>query len=308
MALRLTPLTQRDYILSLWLSLILGQGGLALKRSFEVEDVDTSTHPSPHARRTPNLRTPVSSPSQRFQEAGARNSDLSPKPSTDGANQRSSPKPNLRRVELPGGRTPEPVSRRTEICIDITSKQQTTVDSSPSPGISRFGLKRPEVLGHSKTPEQAHKRVEVSLSRSQETLPTQARSPAAPPSRIPEPIHRKGEPPCPGEAPSRRPEINVTKAPAEVPAPAKSPPPPTITTTKPITKYMSLPQTSVPGVPTVSLLVRPLHLPPTVGHGLGDNSGASLGKNELSMWVFIVHGPLSFVVILHEKPQRPNER
>ncbi|KAI1896783.1 hypothetical protein AGOR_G00098370 [Albula goreensis] len=195
----------------------------ALKRSFEVEDVDTSTHPSPHARRTPNLRTPVSSPSQRYQEAGARNSDLSPKPSTDGANQRSSPKPNLRRVELPGGRTPEPVSRRTEICIDITSKQQTAVDSSPSPGISRFGLKRPEVLGHSKTPEQAHKRVEVSLSRSQETLPTQARSPAAPPSRIPEPIHRKGEPPSPGEAPSRRPEINVTKAPAEVPAPAKSP-------------------------------------------------------------------------------------
>ncbi|KAG7491586.1 hypothetical protein MATL_G00005760 [Megalops atlanticus] len=189
----------------------------ALKRSFEVEDVDTSTHPSPHTRRTANLRTPISSPSQRYQDQGARNSDLSPKVTPD-ANQRS-PKPAVRRAELPGGRTPEPVSRRTEISIDISSKQ---VDSSPSPGISRFGLKRPEVLGHSKTPEMAHRRAEISLSRPQETPPTRRAEGPVPASRIPEPVHRKVEPPSPGDAPTRRPEINVVKAP-EVPAPAKSP-------------------------------------------------------------------------------------
>ncbi|XP_061087044.1 septin 9b isoform X2 [Conger conger] len=180
----------------------------ALKRSFEVEDVDPTAHPSPHGRRTPNLRAAVTSPSQRYQELGARNSDLS-------ANQRS-PKPS----QGPGGRTPEPVSRRTEISIDISSKQ---VDSSPSPGISRFGLKRPEVQGHSRAPEQAHRRPELSPNRAQEPPPVRRPDPpAASVSRIPEPIHRKAEPTNSGDVPSRRVEITVAKAP-EGPAPAKPP-------------------------------------------------------------------------------------
>ncbi|KAJ8363485.1 hypothetical protein SKAU_G00123160 [Synaphobranchus kaupii] len=196
--------------------LVVTNSGTALKRSFEVEEVDTSTHP--HGRRTPNLRTPISSPSQRYQELGARNSDLSAKPGSEVTNQRS-PKQHLQRTEAPGGRTPEPISRRTEISIDITSKQ---VDSSPSPGISRFGLKRPEVLGHSKAPEQVQRRAELSLNRPQEAPPAKRAEPATSVSRIPEPIHRKMEPTSPGESPSRRPEVNVVKAP-EGPAPVKSP-------------------------------------------------------------------------------------
>uniref|UniRef100_A0A8C9TNH2 Septin 9 n=1 Tax=Scleropages formosus TaxID=113540 RepID=A0A8C9TNH2_SCLFO len=134
---------------------------LALKRSFEVEEVDTSAHSSPHARRMANthLRTTISPPSQRFQDVGTRNSDYSPKMASEAANQRS-PKTSLRRVELSGGRTPEPVSRRTELSIDISSKQ---VDSSPSPGITRFGLKKPEPHAHGKPPEVAHRRAELSF-------------------------------------------------------------------------------------------------------------------------------------------------
>lgn len=181
-----------------------------------MEDVDPSAHPSPHGRRTPNLRTPVSSPGQRYQELGARNSDLGVKAGSELANQRS-PKPG--HAAAGGGRTPEPVSRRTEISIDISSKQ---VDSSPSPGISRFGLKRPEVPGHSKAPEQAHRRAEVSLARPQEAPPARRADPATSASRIPEPVHRKVEPTGPGDAPSRRAEINVIRAPEGL-APAKPP-------------------------------------------------------------------------------------
>ncbi|KAL4647982.1 neuronal-specific septin-3-like isoform X1, partial [Arapaima gigas] len=182
---------------------------LALKRSFEVEEVDTSAHSSPHARRTANthLRTAISPPSQRFQDVGPRNSDYSPKLASEVANQRS-PKTSLRRIELMGGRTPEPVSRRTEISIDISSKQ---VDSSPSPGIARFGLRRPDPQVHSKPPEAVHRRAEVSLGRPQEAPPPRRADPPSSVSRIPEPVHKKAEVPGSVDPVPRRPEAQVTK-------------------------------------------------------------------------------------------------
>ncbi|KAL4647981.1 neuronal-specific septin-3-like isoform X1 [Arapaima gigas] len=181
----------------------------ALKRSFEVEEVDTSAHSSPHARRTANthLRTAISPPSQRFQDVGPRNSDYSPKLASEVANQRS-PKTSLRRIELMGGRTPEPVSRRTEISIDISSKQ---VDSSPSPGIARFGLRRPDPQVHSKPPEAVHRRAEVSLGRPQEAPPPRRADPPSSVSRIPEPVHKKAEVPGSVDPVPRRPEAQVTK-------------------------------------------------------------------------------------------------
>ncbi|XP_069050695.1 septin-9-like isoform X3 [Lepisosteus oculatus] len=201
----------------------------ALKRSFEVEEVDSSTHSSVPPRRTPNphLRSSVSSSTQRFQDLGSRNSDFSTKAS-ELSNQRS-PKIGLRRVELSGPRIPEPVSRRTEISIDISSKQ---VDSSPSPGISRFGLKRPEVTGH-KPPELTQRRAEVSLGKIQEPPPPRRAEPPPSSSRIPEPVQKKAEPPTQPsqvEAPPKRPEVQISKSPEGPPtannfsAPASVPP------------------------------------------------------------------------------------
>uniref|UniRef100_A0A671P074 Neuronal-specific septin-3-like n=1 Tax=Sinocyclocheilus anshuiensis TaxID=1608454 RepID=A0A671P074_9TELE len=119
----------------------------ALKRSFEVEE-DTSTNPSPLSRRTTNpLRSSTSSTSSRFHDMRSLNSESTSRHASDSSSNQCSPKSSLRRVELLGGRVPETVSRRTEISIDISSKQ---VDSSPSPGIARFGLKRPEVSLQSK--------------------------------------------------------------------------------------------------------------------------------------------------------------
>ncbi|XP_035261402.1 septin 9b isoform X2 [Anguilla anguilla] len=188
----------------------------ALKRSFEVEEADASAHHSPLVRRTHNLRAPASSPAQRHLEPGGpRNSDPSGRP--EGAFQRS-PKPGLRRAE----RTPEPVSRRTEISIDISSKQ---ADGSPGPAVSRFGLKRPEVLGHSKASEQAPRRPEPSLTRPQEAPPPPVRRPdtaVTSASRIPEPAHRKAEPASPGGEPQAR-VVRAPEAPAPAPAPAKPP-------------------------------------------------------------------------------------
>ncbi|NWT75086.1 SEPT9 protein, partial [Prunella himalayana] len=114
----------------------------ALKRSFEVEEVDQSSNSSTPQRRAPNtlLRSTVSSSTQKFQELGARNSEP-PARHAEPTAQRS-PKPPLRRVELSGPKLPEPVSRRTEISIDISSKQ---VENSTS-GLSRFGLKRADCL------------------------------------------------------------------------------------------------------------------------------------------------------------------
>ncbi|KAL2297621.1 hypothetical protein Nmel_016170 [Mimus melanotis] len=154
----------------------------ALKRSFEVEEVDQSSNSSTPQRRAPNtlLRSTVSSSTQKFQELGARNSE--PSRHAEPTVQRS-PKPPLRRVELSGPKLPEPVSRRTEISIDISSKQ---VENSTS-GLSRFGLKRADV-GH-KPPEPAARRTEITLGKPQE--PRRAEVPA---SKIPELPQRRAEP------------------------------------------------------------------------------------------------------------------
>uniref|UniRef100_A0A672PK65 Neuronal-specific septin-3-like n=1 Tax=Sinocyclocheilus grahami TaxID=75366 RepID=A0A672PK65_SINGR len=157
----------------------------ALKRSFEVEE-DTSTNPSPLSRRTTNpLRSSTSSTSSRFHDMRSLNSESTSRHASDSSSNQCSPKSNLRRVELSGGRVPETVSRRTEISIDISSKQ---VDSSPSPGIARFGLKRPEVSLQSKA--------------------TDGR--------------RRAEPPSPLEisAPTRRAEMHINRQ-LDTPSPAR---------------------------------------------------------------------------------------
>uniref|UniRef100_A0A8D0AU05 Septin 9b n=1 Tax=Sander lucioperca TaxID=283035 RepID=A0A8D0AU05_SANLU len=67
-----------------------------------------------------------------------------------------------------GSKTPEPVSRRSELSIDISSSSSKQVDNVTSPASARFAansaVKRPEVLGHSKTPEISHKR-EVTFAK-----------------------------------------------------------------------------------------------------------------------------------------------
>nr|ADI77430.1 sept9a_tv2 [Danio rerio] len=128
-------------------------------------------------------------------------SDFERHASDSSSNQRS-PKSSLRRVELSGGRVPETVSRRTEISIDISSKQ---VDSSPSPGIARFGLKRPEVSLQSKaTDAPLHRRAEGNHSRAQEP-------------------QRRAEPPSPLDisAPSRRAEMHVNRQLSDTQSPAR---------------------------------------------------------------------------------------
>uniref|UniRef100_A0AAR2M1X0 Septin-type G domain-containing protein n=1 Tax=Pygocentrus nattereri TaxID=42514 RepID=A0AAR2M1X0_PYGNA len=155
-------------------------------------------NPSPLSRRTANpLRSSAGSASSRFHDLASRNSDYASRHGSEtlSSGQRS-PKSSLRRAELTGARLPEAASRRTEISIDISSKQ---VDSSPSPGIARFGLKRPEVSLQSRTPElAAHRRTEITLGRSQDAPASLRRADGpAPTSRIPEPAQRKTEPPSP---------------------------------------------------------------------------------------------------------------
>uniref|UniRef100_A0A8B9LMR5 Septin-9-like n=1 Tax=Astyanax mexicanus TaxID=7994 RepID=A0A8B9LMR5_ASTMX len=168
-------------------------------RSFEVEDVDSSSHSSsPHIRRTPSnpqQRSAISPSSSRHYEFGSNGTKL---PDTS----------------KPKARTPEPVSRRSELSIDISSNNNgKTIDGSPSAGIARFGLKRPDALGHSKIPEaQKHS---VTFSKTLETIAPIARTPSAvvphASSKLPETTFRRNEPPSPGDG-SRRPEISITKA------------------------------------------------------------------------------------------------
>nr|XP_043906047.1 neuronal-specific septin-3-like isoform X3 [Solea senegalensis] len=203
-----------------------------LKRSFEVEETDTSIHPSSLSRRTTNpLRSSTSSTSsQRSYDLSSRNSDYSSTRSSpsESSNPRS-PKTGMRRIELSGGRNPDAASsRRTEISIEVSSKQ---IDNSPSAGIARFGLKRPEVsLGSRSTPldsstnsssGSANRRAELSMTRSHEPpapprrIDSQLAS--APASRIPEPPQRRAEPPSPilslAEGASRRSEMPVFRQP-----------------------------------------------------------------------------------------------
>ncbi|KAM9745789.1 neuronal-specific septin-3-like isoform 1-T1 [Menidia menidia] len=197
-----------------------------LKRSFEVEEADTSAHQSPLSRRTTSsLRSSTSSgSSQRSYDLSSRNSDYSSSRSSpsEPTNLRS-PKTGMRRIELSGVRNPDAASsRRTEMSIEVTSKQ---VDNSPSAGIARFGLKRPEVSLSSRSnpldstsnsiSSSVHRRAELSMTRSQEPPAPPRRMESqlssAPASRIPEPPQRRAEPPSPNlspvEAVSRRPEV-----------------------------------------------------------------------------------------------------
>ncbi|XP_053565654.1 septin-9 isoform X2 [Bombina bombina] len=169
----------------------------ALKRSFEVEEVDQSPNPTVPSRRIQNpLLKGASATPQKFQDSGARNADLR---HAEAGNQRS-PKSSLRRIELSGSRHPEPMSRRTEISIDISSKQ---VENS-APGLSRFGLKRAELPGH-KPPEPIPRRTEISLGKAHDL---RVESPS---SKIPELQQRRAE-----DSNPRRVEIQVPKSP-EVP-------------------------------------------------------------------------------------------
>ncbi|KAI3359916.1 hypothetical protein L3Q82_014269 [Scortum barcoo] len=203
-----------------------------MKRSFEVEETDSSTHPSPLSRRTTNpLRSSTSSTSsQRSYDLSSRNSDYSSssRSSPSESSNPRSPKAGMRRIELSGGRNPDTASsRRTEISIEVSSKQ---IDNSPSAGIARFGLKRPEVsLSSRSTPldgssnsisSSANRRAELSgMTRPSEPpapprrMDTQLSS--APVSRIPEPPQRRAEPPSPSpvEGASRRPEMPVFRQP-----------------------------------------------------------------------------------------------
>ncbi|KAM6957530.1 septin 9a isoform 2-T2 [Aplochiton taeniatus] len=210
----------------------------ALKRSFEVEEADSSTNPSPLSRRTNNpLRSSTSSSisntSQRsFHELGSRNSEYSSRTSPSESNPRS-PKTSMRRMELSGGRALDSSSaRRTEMNIEVSSKQ---VDSSPSAGIARFGLRRPEVqnVGSRNTTAidgplsgSTHRRAEISLSRATEppAPPRRVDSQPSPTSRIPEPPQRRAEPPSPRLSPvdglSRRAELPVLRQ-MELAAPVK---------------------------------------------------------------------------------------
>lgn len=200
----------------------------ALKRSFEVEDTDASTNPSPLSRRTTNpLRSSTSSTSsQRSYDLSSRNSDYSSSRSTvsESSNLRS-PKTGMRRIELLGGRNPDAASsRRTEMSIEVSSKQ---IDNSPSAGIARFGLKRPEVNLSSRSnaldssSNSVNRRAEFSMTRPQDPPAPPRRADvqvsSTPVSRIPELTQRRAEPPSPNLSPidglSMRPEMPVFRQP-----------------------------------------------------------------------------------------------
>ncbi|XP_012519672.1 PREDICTED: septin-9 isoform X5 [Propithecus coquereli] len=170
--------------------------GPALKRSFEVEEVETPNSTPPRRVQTPLLRTTVASSTQKFQDLGVKN----PEPAArhvDSLSQRS-PKAALRRVELPGPKAAEPVSRRTELSIDISSKQ---VEGAGATGPSRFGLKRAEVLGH-KTPEPVPRRTEITIVKPQESAHRRMEPPTAKIPELQSRLEPRAQPPV-AEAPPR---------------------------------------------------------------------------------------------------------
>uniref|UniRef100_A0A3B3UCF6 Septin 9b n=1 Tax=Poecilia latipinna TaxID=48699 RepID=A0A3B3UCF6_9TELE len=144
----------------------------SLKRSFEVEDVDTPSHSSPGSRRATNspLRNAMSPTSIYYRDLG------SAAPATNNNNLNYSQPRSI--MGGGGSRTPEPVSRRSELSIDISSPSKQ-VDNITSPASSRFlsnsALKRPEVLGHSRTPEMGHRR-EVTFAKTLTDSPVIRRS------------------------------------------------------------------------------------------------------------------------------------
>ncbi|GLD74375.1 neuronal-specific septin-3-like isoform X3 [Lates japonicus] len=187
----------------------------ALKRSFEVEDVDTSSHSSPGSRRTTNSphRNAMSPTSIYYRDLGTA------APATNNNNLNYTQPRSI--MGGGGSKTPEPVSRRSELSIDISSSSNKQVDNVTSPASARFvsnsALKRPEVLGHSKTPEMTHKR-EVTFAKTPTDSPVIRRNEGSNnnngTSRTLEQNHaRKFEPPSPGDV--RKPDISITRAPPE---------------------------------------------------------------------------------------------
>ncbi|XP_041640465.1 septin 9b isoform X1 [Cheilinus undulatus] len=185
----------------------------ALKRSFEVEDVDTSSNLSPGSRRTTNSphRNAMSPTSIYYRDLGS---------AATATNNNNLNYTQPRSIMGGGGsKTPEPVSRRSELSIDISSSSTKSVDNATSPASTRFAtnsaLKRPEVLGHSKTPEMSHKR-EVTFAKTPNDSPVIRRNEGNNngTSKTPEQNHtRKFEPPSPADI--RKPEISITRAPPE---------------------------------------------------------------------------------------------
>uniref|UniRef100_A0A3B3UBN1 Septin 9b n=1 Tax=Poecilia latipinna TaxID=48699 RepID=A0A3B3UBN1_9TELE len=170
----------------------------ALKRSFEVEDVDTPSHSSPGSRRATNspLRNAMSPTSIYYRDLG------SAAPATNNNNLNYSQPRSI--MGGGGSRTPEPVSRRSELSIDISSPSKQ-VDNITSPASSRF-------LSNS-----ALKRPEVTFAKTLTDSPVIRRSEGNNNNgiiRAPEQNHaRKFESLSLGDV--RKPEINITKAPPE---------------------------------------------------------------------------------------------
>ncbi|XP_032356138.1 septin 9b isoform X3 [Etheostoma spectabile] len=187
----------------------------ALKRSFEVEDVDTSSHLSPGSRRTTNSphRNAMSPTSIYYRDLGTAAAAATNNNNLNYTQPRSI-------MGGGGSKTPEPVSRRSELSIDISSSSSKQVDNVTSPVSARFAansaLKRPEVLGHPKTPEISHKR-EVTFAKTPTDSPVIRRIEGNNnngTSRTPEHNHaRKFEAPSPGDG--RKPDISITRAPPE---------------------------------------------------------------------------------------------
>ncbi|KAF1395077.1 hypothetical protein PFLUV_G00007800 [Perca fluviatilis] len=147
----------------------------ALKRSFEVEDVDTSSHLSPGSRRTTNSphRNAMSPTSIYYRDLGTAAAAATNNNNLNYTQPRSI-------MGGGGSKTPEPVSRRSELSIDISSSSSKQVDNVTSPA-SASHFTHYKNNGTSRTPEQNHA--------------------------------RKFEAPSPGDI--RKPDISITRAPPE---------------------------------------------------------------------------------------------
>ncbi|KAK7929937.1 hypothetical protein WMY93_006332 [Mugilogobius chulae] len=182
---------------------------LSLKRSFEVEDVDTSAH-SPGSRRTTGSphRNAMSPTSIYYRDLGSAAS------ATNNNNVNYSQPRSI--MGGGGSKTPEPVSRRSELSIDIssTSKQVDNITSPASARSASSALKRPEALGHNKTPEMGHKR-EVTFAKTPTDSPVTRRNEGNSNNGFGREQHhsRKLEAPSPGDV--RKPDISITRAPPE---------------------------------------------------------------------------------------------
>ncbi|XP_062853414.1 septin 9b isoform X2 [Trichomycterus rosablanca] len=138
----------------------------ALKRSFEVENADSS-----HVRRSPSIQRSSASPSvSRHHELGTNSTNI------------SKLKP----------RTPELGPRCAELNIEFNNGK--AIDSSPSPGVARFNLRRPD----SKAPE-----TQKLFNKTPTTTTSISRTQVAASAKPPETTFKRNE----------SPEISISKAP-----------------------------------------------------------------------------------------------